>query len=116
MKIVSLNAVPRAPVNMEGAKNAFKQMPISSADGAPTFSFRVFTLEPEGHTPFHEHASEHLNYVISGSGCLVDPSGREHDIKQRDFALVLPSEKHQYKNTSRDKPLVLICAVPTTFE
>ena len=116
MKTVSLKDVPKKPVRMEGAEGAFKQLVISRADGSPNFSVRVFTVEPGGHTPFHEHAAEHLNYVIKGQGCLVDEDGAEHEIREGDFALVLPDEKHQYRNTSKDQPLLLICAVPKQFE
>jgi len=116
MKIVNLESVPAAKVDMEGAQNAYKQLVLSRNDGAPTFSFRVFTVNPGGHTPYHEHASEHLNYIMQGQGVLVDAAGTEHGIKKGNFALVRPNEKHQYKNTSKDEPLVLICAVPKEYE
>ena len=116
MKVIRLDQVPKKEVHMEGVQGAYKQLVISKADGAPNFSFRVFTVEPGGHTPYHKHASEHLNYVIGGQGCLVDENGGEHEVHQGEFALVLPNEKHQYRNTSADQPLLLICAVPKEFE
>ena len=66
MKITNLENIPKIKVNMEGAKDAYKQVPISKNDGSSLFSFRVFTIEPKGHTPFHDHPFEHLNYIISG--------------------------------------------------
>ncbi len=39
-----------------------------------------------------------MNYVIEGSGALVNPS-----------------EKHQYRNKG-DKPVKMICGVPKEFE
>jgi quercetin dioxygenase-like cupin family protein len=30
--------------------------------------------------------------------------------------MVLPDEKHQYKNTSAKSPVVMICAVPKEYE
>ena len=116
MKITSPDRIPKKPVRMEGAKDAYKQLVISQADGSPNFSFRVFTVEPGGYTPFHQHASEHLNYVISGEGCLLEANVKAHKIRGGDFALVLPNEKHQYRNISKDQPLILICAVPKEFE
>jgi quercetin dioxygenase-like cupin family protein len=116
MKIISLAKVGSAPVGMEGACAAFKQLPIGRADGSPHFSFRVFTLKPGGHTPYHAHPFEHLNYFIEGQGVLVSPSGDEKPVEPGDFALVLPGEKHQYKNTSADRDLVMICAVPAEYE
>jgi len=116
MKIVSLNQVEKKEVNMKGAKKAFKQVPLSREDGAPVYSYRVFTVEPGGFTPCHQHDYEHMNYIIEGHGVLVNKKGEEQKIKKGDFALVLPNEKHQYRNKSKDKPLVLICGVPKQFE
>ncbi|MBA4395026.1 MAG: cupin domain-containing protein [Desulfobacca sp.] len=101
---------------MEGSKNIYKQLPISRADGTPSFSFRVFTMEPGGHSPYHTHPFEHLNYIIEGQGVLVNETGEENPVKQGDFALVLPNEKHQYRNTSSDRPFIMICAVPKEYE
>jgi quercetin dioxygenase-like cupin family protein len=100
---------------MEGAAGVFKQIPLSKADGVPAYSFRVFTIEPGGHTPLHQHAFEHMNYIIKGSGALVSKE-RENAIQEGDFALVLPGETHQFKNTSKTQDLVLICAVPKEYE
>ena len=53
MKITSLDKVEKVKMDMEGAKDAFKQVPIAKADGTPSFSVRVFTIEPGCHTPYH---------------------------------------------------------------
>ena len=76
----------------------------------------MFTIEPDGHTPFHEHDFEHVNYVIEGNGVIVNQNGEEADFKKGDFALILPGEKHQYKNKSKSQPFVMICAVPKEYE
>ena len=114
MLITRLQEVEKTVPEMEGAKGVIKQVPLSKKDGVPTFSFRVFTIEPEGHTPFHQHPFEHMNYVIRGSGTLV-AADREHKLSEGDFALVLPGEKHQFKNTG-DADLIVICAVPKEYE
>ncbi len=116
MKIVHLEKVEKIIPQMEGAAGVCKQVPISKCDGSPSFSFRVFTLDPGGHTPFHRHPYEHMNYVIEGNGTIVAENGEERAIKKGDFALVLPEEKHQYKNTAVNGPLVVICAVPCDYE
>ncbi|MFW5877780.1 MAG: cupin domain-containing protein [bacterium] len=115
MKIISLNQVEKQKVNMEGAEKAWKQMPLSSEDGAPVYSYRVFTVEPGGHTPYHQHPYEHMNYIIEGEGALVNEKGEETALKAGDFALVNPDEKHQYRNKG-DKPFKMICGVPKEFE
>jgi quercetin dioxygenase-like cupin family protein len=116
MKVVSLDQVTRSEVDMEGAERVCKQIPLGQSDGSPAYAFRVFTLDPEGHTPYHRHPYEHLNYVIEGHGALVEESGAERQLKKGDFALVLPNEKHQYRNDSKSERLVMICAVPKEFE
>jgi len=116
MKISSLDKIQKVKATMEGAKEVYKQVPISKQDGSPNFSFRVFTIEPNGHTPYHRHLSEHLNYIIEGQGSLVDESGKEFEVKKGDFVLILPNEKHQYQNSSPQNPLIMICAVPKEYE
>lgn len=115
MHIIALNNVPRTVPDMVGAEKVFKQIPLSKADGAPNFSFRVFTIEPGGHTPLHSHPFEHMNYIIEGSGVVV-AENRENPVTKGDFIMVLPGETHQYRNTARRGNLVLICAVPKEYE
>ena len=57
-----------------------------------------------------------MNYIIEGQGALVNEKGEETPLKARDFALVNPDEKHQYRNLSTDKPFKMICGVPKEFE
>ena len=115
MHLSNLENSEKIKLDIEGAKKVYKQIPISRADGTPTFSFRVFTIEPGGHTPYHTHSFEHLNYIIEGHGTVLAKDG-EHKIKKGDFAIILPDEIHQYKNTSASRPLVIICAVPKEYE
>jgi quercetin dioxygenase-like cupin family protein len=115
MYVTGLDEVDKTIIRMEGAKGVRKQVPLSRKDGVPTFSFRVFTIELGGHTPFHQHEFEHMNYVINGEGILV-AEGREYKLREGDFALILPGEQHQFRNCSQDQNLVIICAVPKEYE
>lgn len=115
MHVTRLDEIEKTVPRMEGAKRVYKQVPLSGKHGAPTFSFRVFTVEPGGHTPFHRHPYEHMNYVIDGQGILVAEDG-EREVRAGDFALVLPGEKHQYRNASQTRNMVMICAVPVEHE
>jgi quercetin dioxygenase-like cupin family protein len=115
MHLSGLGKAKKIKLDLEGAKNVYKQIPISKADGTPAFSFRVFTIEPGGYTPYHNHPFEHLNYIIEGHGTVLAQDG-EHEIKKGDFAMVPPGETHQYKNTSTSKSLIMICAVPKEYE
>jgi quercetin dioxygenase-like cupin family protein len=116
MKIISIDQVEKKKVEMDGANGAWKQLPLGSKDGAPVYSYRVFSLEPGGNTPYHSHPYEHMNFVIEGQGIIKNAAGEERIIKAGDFALVNPNEKHQYKNTSTDKLFRMICGVPKEFE
>ena len=116
MKITNLGKIEKVTMTMEGAKDVLKQVPLSKKDGAPNFSFRVFTILPGGHTPYHTHSVEHMNYIIEGEGFVVDEAGGERPVKKGEFVLVLPDEKHQYKNASAKDPMVMICAVPKEYE
>ena len=115
MYITRLDKVERFILDMEGTKGVSKQIPLSREDGVPTFSFRVFTIEPGGHTPFHQHEFEHMNYVIDGEGFLVGEN-REQELREGDFALILAGEKHQFKNSSENQNLLIICGVPREYE
>jgi quercetin dioxygenase-like cupin family protein len=116
MKIIAIDKVEKKKVQMEGATGAWKQLPLGDKDGAPVYSYRVFTLEPGGNTPYHSHPYEHMNFIIEGQGVLVNEAGEERPLKPGDFALVNPNEKHQYKNNSKDKVFRMICGVPKQFE
>ncbi len=116
MIIKSLKDVEKKSVKIEGVKNAFRQVPIGLADDSPNISFRVFTLEPGGYTPYHIHESEHVNYIISGEGAIQDEQGEMHLVNAGDFSLILPNEKHQYRNSSETDDLVFICAVMKEYE
>jgi len=116
MKIINIKEVPMKKVTMEDMKNTFKQVPISKKDGAPLFCFRVFTIKPGGHTPYHKHPFEHVNYIIKGHGYLKDKNGKKRPLEKGDFALVQPNEYHQYGNLSKRTDFVIICAVNKKYE
>jgi quercetin dioxygenase-like cupin family protein len=115
MHVTRLDKIEKTISKSEDAKGVYKQIPLSRKDGVPTFSFRVFTIEPGGHTPFHQHEFEHMNYVINGEGILI-AEDQEHELREGDFALILAGEKHQFKNSSENQNLLIICAVPREYE
>jgi quercetin dioxygenase-like cupin family protein len=54
--------------------------------------------------------------VFLGEGVRVADARGEHPVKAGEFALVIPNEKHQYRNTSTTEELKMICAVPSDYE
>lgn len=115
MYVTDLDKVKKFVPEMAGAEKLAKQIPIGRAEGTPNFSFRVFTIEPGGHTPYHSHPFEHVNYVIQGRGTLVGKDAQQ-PLRKGDFVLVEPDEMHQYRNTAARGNLVVICAVPKDYE
>ena len=115
MIIRKLSEVEKTSVALEGVKGITKQLVLGSDDGVPNFSFRVFTLEPGGHSPHHSHEVEHLNFVLSGQGALMDGEGNANALGSGEFAFVPPHETHQFRNTGTE-PFVFICAVPKAYE
>ena len=111
MIIKKIVDVPVQEVKMEGAQNVVVQKPITLKDNSPNFAMRVFTIKPGGNTPYHIHDFEHLNYVISGVGGIKREDGTVETIKEGDFILVFPNEKHQYLNLGKSN-FKMICAVP----
>ena len=116
MKIIAIDQVEKKRVEMEGASGAWKQLPLGSSDGAPVYSYRVFTVKPGGNTPYNSHPYEHMNFIIEGQGVIINEAGEAKPLKAGDFALVNPNEKHQYRNSSPDKSFKMICGVPKEFE
>jgi len=116
MKIVQLKDVPKARIESDELLGVSKQVPVGVADGSPTMSLRVFTVEPGGHTPYHSHPWEHINYILQGSGVMVDEAGTEYPISAGNFAFIAPDEKHQFRNNAADGDLQFICLVPTERE
>ena len=72
-------------------------------------SYEFALQKPNSHFIFQ------MNYVIEGSGALMNEKWEEQPLKAGDFALVKPDEKHQYRNKG-DVPFKMICGVPKEFE
>ena len=64
---------------------------------------------------FLDQFTFHMNYIIVGTGALVNEAGAEGPLKADDFALVNPGENHQYRSKG-DKPFKMMCGVPKEFD
>ncbi len=110
MKIQHFTDAPLEEVNVEGATKTKIRWLISQKDRAPNFAMRMFEVEPNGHTPFHQHDWEHEAFVLQGKGALVTENG-EREFQQWDVIFVDPNLKHQFKNTG-DSMMRFLCAIP----
>lgn len=115
MIIKKIQDVPAQDVNMEGAKDVKMRVLFGPADKAPTFAMRVFELASGGHTPFHTHPFEHEAVVLDGDIAAVTENG-EKPLDKGDVLLIVPNEKHQFKNRSQTKPASFICLVPIAYQ
>jgi quercetin dioxygenase-like cupin family protein len=77
MHCVDANQVPNGEVCEMGAQGVQVQWLLASAEGAPNFALRRFTLEPGGQTPTHSHPWEHEVYVLRGDELHCFRAGEE---------------------------------------
>lgn len=110
MKVVHYDEVKLEDVTVEGAKGARIRWLIGRNDGAPNFAMRMFEIDPQGHTPYHQHDWEHEMYCLSGKGVLVTERG-EIPFAENDVLYVDPGMKHNFKNVG-DETLRFLCLVP----
>ena len=112
MHITSLENVKKIKPDMEGAEGVYKQVPISRDNGTPNFSFRVFTIEPGGHTPFHTHPFEHENFIMEGKGRVLI-EGEWFEVGPGDVVFVPPDIQHTYENAG-EEPFRFLCGIPVS--
>jgi quercetin dioxygenase-like cupin family protein len=110
MKKAHYRGIPAAPVSEEGASGVTIRWVISKQDGAPTFSMRVFEVEPGGYTPHHHHPWEHEIFILEGQGALVQGE-KKTPFSKGDVIYMPPDEQHQIQNTSAEN-LEFICLIP----
>jgi len=96
MKVIAIERAPATEVKMEGVEGVRMRVLIGEEDGAPSFTMRLFELEPGGHTPQHAHPFEHEIIVRAGSGTLWTAAG-EHTLEPGVVALVTGDVEHQFR-------------------
>ena len=106
MKIISY----RDAEPVEEVKGVLKREVITSEDGAPLFTMRVFEVGPGSSTPSESHPYEHEVFILSGRGVVVGEQGGV-PISKESVVFVAPNEPHCFVNTGNDN-LRFICVVP----
>ena len=115
MIIKNIDQVPLQDVNMEGAKDVKVRVLFGPADNAPTFAMRVFEMAPGGHTPWHTHSFEHEAMLLDGDIAVVTEAG-DRPLQKGDVLLLLPDEKHRFKNLSNTRDARFMCLVPIAYQ
>lgn len=101
-------------MTMPGADRVQMRLLVGRADGAPTFSMRVFDVEPGGQTPHHQHNYEHEIMVLDGCGVAMS-GDTPNAVTAGDVLFVPANEVHQFRNTG-DDTFRFMCIVPTQFD
>jgi len=110
MIVKSHTDVPAEKVAMTGAENVTIRWLLGKDSPAPNFHLRLFEVQPGGHSPYHAHPYEHEIYVLEGSGRL-NAKGKSLPLAAGTFALVEPSEEHQFEN-SGSSVMKFLCLIP----
>ena len=97
--------------SLPGTKGCTVRWLISQEQGAPGFAMRLFTLQPNGIIPLHEHEStEHEIFIVGGQGVL-DDGIKKTPVKQGDAIFVQAGERHSFINDTPEN-LQFICVIP----
>jgi quercetin dioxygenase-like cupin family protein len=109
--IIKNNAdVPVIDVQENGVTHVTQQILIGPEDGSPNIILRRFCVLPQGHTPYHVHAHEHVVKIEKGRGIVLDEDGRENLVSVGQSLLIKGGEKHQFKNPF-DEPFEFLCVI-----
>ncbi len=93
----------------EGLRSVQKQILVGPRDGFTGY-LREFTLEPGGHTPYHQHDWHHVVYVLEGEGTLRTEEG-ERPLAKGSVVYAAPGSLHGFANPGRGV-LRFLCLVP----
>lgn len=94
----------------EGASRLRVRWLITKEAGAQNFAMRIFEMEVGGYSPFHSHPWEHEVFILEGEGLVVGEDDKRK-FGAGDAILILPNEKHQFKNDGK-KALKFLCLIP----
>ncbi len=98
-------------VELPGAEGATMRWLIGKTNGAKTYAMRLFTIQPGGKIPLHNHPEEHEIFVLQGRAKMLG-SLEETYAKKDDVVFVPSNEPHGYDNTEGTEPFRFICVIP----
>ena len=81
-----------------------------SADEAPNFAMRRFTINPGGSMPNHTNQVEHEQFVLRGQAD-IGMQDQVFKVKKGDVVFIPADVPHWYTNTG-DEPFEFLCLVP----
>ena len=112
MFIAKAEDVDERSVEMEGARDITIRWLIDPKVGAENFAMRLFRIEKDGCTPYHQHDWEHEVFVLQGDGIVRTEEG-DHKLGPRSV-LFMPSGKwHQFLNAGPED-FEFLCLIPNS--
>lgn len=115
MSVKHIQDIPTEPVpNAPGVSKAV----LISAQEAPNFAMRKFSIMPGGGMPLHTNKVEHEQYVLRGKA-RVRLGEELFEVSAGDVVFIPADLPHYYVNIV-DEPFEFLCLVPnkedvTTF-
>ncbi len=107
MPVRNSQNIPETPVaNGVGVRKAV----LISAEEAPNFAMRRFTIETGGGMPLHTNLVEHEQYVLRGRA-RVRIAGEIFEVSAGDVLFIPADVPHDYTNIGNE-PFVFLCLVP----
>jgi len=110
MHVMPYREIQGKPITTNDVKGVTIRIAAGPEQGAPNFTMRVFTINPGGYSPIHQHPYEHEVFIHSGAG-EVEYEGKVKPVSSGTVAYIPPGAKHQFRNTGSED-LVFICVVP----
>ncbi len=104
------SGIKEVPVEEEGVERVTRKILIGPEDGSNTIIMRLFKVFPDGHTPYHNHAHEHVVKVEKGKGIVVDENDQEMVVAQGQCLLIEGNQRHQFKNPFQE-PFEFLCII-----
>ena len=107
MSVKHISEVPSEVV--PNASGVSKQVLIS-AEEAPHFAMRCFTIQPGGKMPLHTNTVAHEQFVLSGKAEVT--LGEEHyEVGPGNVVFIPAGTPHAYTNQG-DEPFRFLCSIP----
>ena len=107
MPVRNSQNIPETPVaNGNGVRKAV----LISAEEAPNFAMRKFSMQPGGSMPLHTNKVEHEQYVLRGRA-QVRLGEEIFEVSAGDIVFIPADLPHYYINIT-DEPFEFLCLVP----
>ena len=115
MQLINVHTAPVRPAYEDGARGA--QVRELTPPGPETgVALDLWEIAPGGQSPSHQHAEEHMCYVLAGEGTLYGAAdGPALPLRPGAAIYIGPNEPHRVENTGR-APLQVLVSTPLAQE